>query len=264
MKIIFKRVLLCFTVLFSLCLTLQVGAKNGYVDDKVHEYQKAIVTDVVDGDTIKVKIDGRKYKLRLILIDTPELSDSNKEIADLGKKASRFTKKMLKGKNVYLEKDVSDTDKYDRLLRYVWLKEPKHPLEEKELYQYCFNSVLLEKGYAQLSTHPPDVAYADYFKTRVKLARKKKVGLYAEKKSGTPKKKNDTSNRKIQQLTEEVKIGRNTYIADVTQGVIKGNKKSKIYHMEGQTGYNKISVKNVIFFESEEEAIAKGYRRAKR
>ncbi len=53
------------------------------------------------------------------------------------------------------------------------------------------------------------------------------------------------------------------YIADTSQGKIKGNKNSKIYHVPGGRDYNKVSQKNVVFFNTEQEAQAAGYRRAK-
>lgn len=54
------------------------------------------------------------------------------------------------------------------------------------------------------------------------------------------------------------------YIADTKQGVIKGNRKSKIYHVPGGASYNKISVNNTVYFNSESDAQAAGYRKAKR
>lgn len=53
------------------------------------------------------------------------------------------------------------------------------------------------------------------------------------------------------------------YTPDTSQGKIKGNRKSKIYHVPGGRDYNKVSQKNVVFFDTEQEAQAAGYRRAK-
>lgn len=141
-------------------------------------YQEALVYDIVDGDTVKVKINDQTYKLRLILVNTPETVHPNKNVEFYGKEASKFTEEQLLDKTVYLEKDVSETDRYGRLLRYVWLELPSEEPTDKEIYQYCFNSILLEKGYAKLSTHPPDVKYLKQFKTRNRIARQNKAGLY--------------------------------------------------------------------------------------
>lgn len=146
-------------------------------DDK---FQKAVVSRVIDGDTIVADIDGTEYKVRFILVNTPETSHPVKGVEPYGKEAKRFTTEALLDTTVYLEKDVSDTDKYGRLLRYVWLKKPSTPVSENDIYSYCFNSILLEQGYAQLATFPPDVAYLDYFRTRADIAKANKAGLYAD------------------------------------------------------------------------------------
>ena len=87
------------------------------------DLDKAEVVRVVDGDTVVVKIDGSDFKLRLIGVDTPEsvaskeyLDRTGKENTESGKTASEYTKSLLpEGTIVYLEKDVSDTDRYGRL-----------------------------------------------------------------------------------------------------------------------------------------------------
>ena len=71
------------------------------------------VFSVVDGDTIKVTLNNEKYTVRLVGVDTPESVHPNKEKnTKEGKIASDYTKNRLTGKNVYLQKDVSGTDKY--------------------------------------------------------------------------------------------------------------------------------------------------------
>lgn len=73
----------------------------------------ANVVNVVDGDTIKVELDNQKYTVRFVGVDTPESVHPNKEKnTKEGKIASDYTKNRLTGKNVYLQKDVSGTDKY--------------------------------------------------------------------------------------------------------------------------------------------------------
>ena len=67
-----------------------------------------------------------------------------------------------------------------------------------------------------------------------------------------------------EQTTAKVTRGGKTYTADTTQGPVKGNRKSKTYHVVGQSAYNKISVNNVVWFNTEEDARAAGYRRAER
>jgi endonuclease YncB( thermonuclease family) len=75
----------------------------------------------VDGDTIEVAIDGQEYKVRYIGIDTPESVDPRRPVECFGKEAADKNQELVEGKIVGLEKDVSETDAFGRLLRYVWL-----------------------------------------------------------------------------------------------------------------------------------------------
>lgn len=142
------------------------------------DFEEATVVRVVDGDTIHVEINGEKKKVRLILVDTPETKHPRKPVEFYGKEASAYTTHELDGKTVYLEKDVSDTDRYGRLLRYVWLDIPEGKDLEKDLREKCFNAKLLLQGYANLYTFPPDVKYVDYFRFFEKSAREAGLGLW--------------------------------------------------------------------------------------
>lgn len=141
-------------------------------------FEEATVVRVIDGDTIHVEINGEKKKVRLILVDTPETKHPRKPVEFYGKEASVYTTHELDGKTVYLEKDVSDTDRYGRLLRYVWLDIPEGKDLEKDLREKCFNAKLLLQGYANLYTFPPDVKYVDYFRFFEKSAREAGLGLW--------------------------------------------------------------------------------------
>ena len=125
---------------------------------------QVIVTIVIDGDTIEIESGQR---VRLIGIDTPETVDPKRPIGCYGKEASNFTKAQLTGKKVRLEKDVSETDKYGRLLRYVWIDDT------------LFNERLVKEGYAQASTYPPDVKYQTNFLNAQKEARENNKGLWS-------------------------------------------------------------------------------------
>jgi micrococcal nuclease len=111
----------------------------------------AQVTRVVDGDTIEVEIGGVEYDVRYIGIDTPETVHPSKPVECFGPEASARNKELVRGKTVGLEKDVSETDRFGRLLRYVWVGEE------------MVNAVLVRDGYAQSSTYPPDVRYQEMF-----------------------------------------------------------------------------------------------------
>ena len=128
----------------------------------------AKVTRVIDGDTIEVEIDRGLYKVRYIGIDTPETVHPQKPVEYFGKEASEKNRELVEGKTVGLEKDVSETDKYGRLLRYVWVDD------------VMVNAELVRLGYAQVSTYPPDVKYQDLFLQLQRQAEEAGLGLWAE------------------------------------------------------------------------------------
>lgn len=123
------------------------------------------VARVVDGDTIKLE-DGRT--VRYIGIDTPETVDPRRPVGCFGKEASVKNKELVSHGDVRLERDVSDTDKYGRLLRYVYAGD------------VFVNEFLVREGYARASSYPPDVKYQDVFREAEREAREAKRGLWAD------------------------------------------------------------------------------------
>lgn len=130
------------------------------------------VTRVIDGDTIEVVYNGQLRTVRLIGVDTPETVHPGQPVQCFGQEASAFTTTMVDRANwqVYLEKDVSESDRYDRLLRYVWLPHADG--------MRMLNQELISQGYAQLSTYPPDVRYVDLFRQLQADARQANTGLW--------------------------------------------------------------------------------------
>jgi micrococcal nuclease len=125
----------------------------------------ATVTRVVDGDTIDISpsVEGRS-RVRLIGMDTPEVYFGTQPY---GPEASAFAKQQLDGEEVRLELDVQKIDPYGRLLAYVYLPDGK-----------MFNETLLEEGYAQVATFPPNVKYVDRFLEAQREARAANRGLW--------------------------------------------------------------------------------------
>ncbi|MHB0976459.1 MAG: thermonuclease family protein [Candidatus Aquicultorales bacterium] len=138
---------------------------------------EATVTEVTDGDTVKVSLKGKPEKVRLIGIDTPETKDPSEPVEPYGQEASDFTTRELSGKKVFLELDVEERDKYGRLLAYVWIEEPSSD-KGPDVRALMFNAKLLLEGYAQLLTIPPDVKYVDYFTKFQTEAREDSRGLW--------------------------------------------------------------------------------------
>ena len=127
------------------------------------------VIRVIDGDTIEL---DTKEKVRYIGVDTPELHDPRKKVECFAKEAYLENQKLVEGKSVRLDKDISDKDKYGRLLRYVYL-------DVKAVTQSFFvNEYLVKEGYANVSTFPPDVKFSDLFLKAEKVARENKKGLW--------------------------------------------------------------------------------------
>jgi micrococcal nuclease len=125
----------------------------------------ATVTRVVDGDTIEItpSVEGLST-VRLIGVDTPETHGGTQPY---GPEASDFTRQNLEGEEVSLELDVEKVDPYGRLLAYVYLADGE-----------MFNETLVEQGYAQVATFPPNVKYADRFVEAQREARTANRGLW--------------------------------------------------------------------------------------
>ena len=129
---------------------------------------EALATRAVDGDTIEVEIEGESYKVRYIGIDTPELHHPTKPVEYYAQEAYEKNRELVEGKTVFLEKDVSETDQYERLLRYVYVGDT------------FVNAYLVEQGYALVSTYPPDVKYQERFLELQREAREAGRGLWGE------------------------------------------------------------------------------------
>lgn len=124
-----------------------------------------LVSKVVDGDTIQLE-NGRV--VRYIGVDTPETKDPRTTVQCYGQKASEENKKLVEGKMVKLEKDISETDRYDRLLRYVYVD------------GIFVNDHLVKEGYARSSSYPPDIKYQEVFRASEEEARNMAKGLWLE------------------------------------------------------------------------------------
>lgn len=147
---------------------------------------KAKVERVVDGDTAIVSFifdDGTKYlreRVRFLGVDTPETVHPNKPVQYYGKEASDFTKSQLTNKIIWLQTDVGAKDRYDRMLAYVWLREPtvRDLDNESAIRANMFNAKLLSEGYAQVMTIQPNSRYSELFVKIQREARENNRGLW--------------------------------------------------------------------------------------
>ncbi len=97
----------------------------GDVGNAAQRYQPGLyrVSRFVDGDTIAVDMNGHVEKVRFIGVDTPETHKPNTPVQCYGPEAAAFTRRTIGNQLVRLESDPlsTDRDRYDRLLRYVYL-----------------------------------------------------------------------------------------------------------------------------------------------
>lgn len=107
--------------------------------------ESAKVVNVIDGDTIDVRMDGDTYRVRYIGVNTPERDEK------CYRDATEANADLVDGETVTLVRDVSDTDQYGRLLRYVYVDGT------------FVNAELVEQGYAESRHYPPDTAHNDTF-----------------------------------------------------------------------------------------------------
>lgn len=146
---------------------IQTAAEVVATENPGYEFETATLVRVVDGDTLVVEINNEDYKVRLIGVNTPEsvAPDSYRtENTTEGVLASDYTKNLLKDvTTVYLDKDTSDTDRYGRLLRYVWLEIPEDKYNVNEVATKMLNGILVLDNVAEVATYEPDTAYAETF-----------------------------------------------------------------------------------------------------
>ena len=128
------------------------------------------VSKITDGDTFYVTTSSsEKYKIRLIGIDAPETRNVGVKVRKeyFGTEAKIFVTQLLKNKKVKLTFDVQKTDRYGRILAYVYL--------ENGVF---LNQYLVENGFAVVATFPPNVKFVEVFTKAEKSARNKKLGLW--------------------------------------------------------------------------------------
>lgn len=155
------------TIIIALIFALFFQDKNKVPESKVSiedtEIALVKVVRVIDGDTIEL---ATGEKLRYIGVDTPETSDPRKPLQCFAKEATEKNRELVEGREVRLEKDISETDRYGRLLRYVYVGDE------------MINQKLVKEGFAYSSSYPPDVKYQEKFRQAEKEAKNENRGLW--------------------------------------------------------------------------------------
>jgi micrococcal nuclease len=128
-----------------------------------------VVTRVVDGDTVAVRIDGADQRVRYIGVDTPETVKPGTPVQCFGKAASAYNHRLVDGQSVRLHFDAERHDRYGRLLAYVY----------RARDGLFVNAALVRGGYATTLTIPPNTAHATQFATLERRARQRHRGLWS-------------------------------------------------------------------------------------
>lgn len=239
--------------------TEQVNEEEPKVQSETPSDRKtfdAEVVSVTDGDTIKVRINGQVEAVRFLLVDTPETNHPRLGEQPYGQEAKAFTNQLLEGKTVQLEKDVSDRDKYNRLLYYIYV-DGKSVQEE-----------LLRNGLARVAyVYVPNTKYVDQYYEIQKEAQEKGVGIWSVENYA----QEDGFHEEIIEGTQTETNNQNQTAEQPTGDcTIKGNISSsgdKIYHMPGQQFYDVTQIdtsKGEKYFCSREEAEQAGFRASQR
>jgi len=130
------------------------------------ETTSAIVSKIIDGDTIKLQNGER---VRLLGINTPEKGQPYYE------EATNRLKELIEGKTVTLEKDVDDKDQYARLLRYIYIGDTFVNLE------------MVREGYANVYIISPNTKYSSELEKAEEEAKIAKKGIWQPSEGGLSK-----------------------------------------------------------------------------
>jgi micrococcal nuclease len=196
----------------------------------------------IDGDTIKVKYEGKEESVRFLLVDTPETKHPRTGVQPFGPEASKFTSKMISSGQVQLEFDIGGRDKYQRLLAYVYVD------------GVSVQEELLKAGLARVAyIYAPNTKYVDQYQEIQKVAQQKAIGIWSVENYATDSGFVTEEPKKVETTTEK------------TGCEIKGNinsKGDKIYHMPEQQYYGITNPEE--WFCSEQEATTAGFRASQR
>lgn len=227
-----------------LAVLLAGGSVGGYVLVRDHQadlFEKSVheVVYVVDGDTVDIE---NEVRVRLLGIDAPENGEC------LYTESRAFLTELVGGKQVYLRKDISGSDRYGRLLRYLVIP-ADNPSEDEVLVQ----EVLVRSGYAQTLAEAPDNRYRDLLSSAQQEARIAERGMWGA----------------CEVVVAEDELREQDSEPIDPSCVIKGNisekGNGKLYFYPGCPNYNRVKVdtrKGEAYFCTEDEAVVAGFERS--
>lgn len=161
---------LTISVLVSVFALLQQRGYFKPVIQSAEQNQPGLyrVTSFADGDTISVDMEGTTEKIRFIGVDTPETHDPRKSVQCYGQSAAAFTKNLIGANRVRLQTDSETTnrDRYNRLLRYVYLPDGR-----------LVNSEIIRQGYGFAYVYFPFTKMEEFKRLQTE-AERKSLGLW--------------------------------------------------------------------------------------
>lgn len=157
-KYLRSKSLIAVVLLIGIGIGLGVGYSLWHSDHGNSVYEQALVTSVIDGDTVELA-DGRH--VRYLGIDTPESGEYYAE------EATAKNKDLVEGRTVELQRGKRDQDEYGRLLRYVYVD------------GIFVNAELVAQGYATAYIFDPDDRYSQILVQLEQYAKTRERGLWA-------------------------------------------------------------------------------------
>lgn len=149
--------ILAISHMIGIDVTIDEMSKGDDVFDAKQKNGYHRVIRIIDGDTFDIENGER---VRMIGIDTPERGEHYYD------EAKDHLSSLIGDKTVYLTKDISERDRYERLLRHVYIDEA------------WINELMVRDGFAHAVTFPPDVMHVDIFREAEMEARKNERGLW--------------------------------------------------------------------------------------
>lgn len=167
-----KLISTLLTIVIVICITLFntfFNQNNKSTTTSTQNQQEVTLYRTVDGDTAQLVVNGKRERIRFLLIDTPESVKENTPVQPFGKEASERVSTLLKNaKKITLEFEPGEEkDDYDRLLAYVFL-------DGKMLQE-----TIIEEGLARVAYFQGDEKYLKKLQTAQEKAKKQKIGVWS-------------------------------------------------------------------------------------
>ncbi|AIY06040.1 nuclease [Planococcus sp. PAMC 21323] len=205
------------------------------------------VTQVIDGDTIKIMYEGNEVTVRYLLMDTPETNHPSLGEQPLGKEATAENKRIIESGDVSIEFDVGDRfDDYDRLLAYIYV-------DGESVQEQMISAGLARVAYV----FPPNTRYLDQFEQAEQIAKENDLGIWQYENYSTDRGFNaDAYGQEPVTNTNPSTSGQQTGDCDIKGNINRNG--NKIYHLPSDSSYEQTNPEE--WFCSEQDAQDAGFR----